>query len=55
MGSRIARPKVSLRIESRVSTPEQLEAGKKLFKRLLERAQSSLPNSNDSEQVDAKT
>lgn len=47
------RPKVTFSIESRKATPVQLEAGKRLFSRLLARAQSSIQN--ESKEVDAKT
>jgi len=44
-------PEVTFRIEVRSATSEQLEAGKRLFSRLLARAQTK----NESQQVDAKT
>jgi len=43
MESRIAKPEVTFRLESRPLTPEQLKAGKRLFKRLIARAQSTIP------------
>ena len=43
MQRRIDQPKVSFRIESRPLTLVQLEAGKRLLKRLIARAQSNIP------------
>jgi len=37
-------PEVIFSIESRPTTAEQQEAGKRLFKRIMARAQSNLPN-----------
>jgi len=45
-------PEVTISIELRPATPEQIEAGKRLFSRLLAKAQSS---SHESQEVDAKT
>lgn len=44
-------PEVTFRIEVRSATSEQLEAGKRLFSRLLARAQTK----NESRHVDTKT
>ncbi len=44
-------PEVTFSVEPRPASPEQLEAGKRLFSRLLARAQTN----NESEQVDGKT
>ena len=46
-------PEVTFSIEVRPATSTQLEAGKRLFSRLLARAQSSIQN--ESKEVDAKT
>jgi hypothetical protein len=43
MQSRVDKPKVSFSIERRQLTPAQLEAGKRLFKSLIARAQSNIP------------
>jgi len=45
-------PEVIFSIESRTSTPAQLEAGKRLFKRLVARVQSSIQTSNESKQIE---
>jgi len=45
------RPEVTFSIEIRPATSAQLEAGKRLFSKLLARAQTK----NESQQVDAKT
>ena len=49
----LKRPEVKFSIETRPSTSAQLEAGKRLFSRLLARAQSSIQN--EPKEVDAKT
>lgn len=48
-------PEVTFSIEIRPCTSTQLEAGKRLFSRLLARAQSSSQNDNESKHVDTKT
>ena len=51
----LKRPEVTFSIEIRPSTSAQLEAGKRLFSRLLARAQSSTQTSSESKHVDTKT
>jgi len=48
------KPNVRFQLVSRKLTPAQAEAGKRLFKRLVARAQSSNLTSNESKQVDKK-
>jgi len=43
MQSRIDQPKISFRVEIRPLSPAQQEAGKRLFKSLIAKAQSSIP------------
>jgi hypothetical protein len=42
----LKRPEVTFSVAIRPSTPAQLEAGKRLFKRLIDRAQSNMPDDN---------
>ena len=46
-------PEVKFQLVSRKMTPAQADAGKRLFKKLVARAQSSIQN--ESKEVDAKT
>lgn len=48
-------PEVKFRIEIRPCTNMQLEAGKRLFSKLVATAQLSLQTSNESKQIDTKT
>ncbi len=48
-------PKVTFSIELRSATPIQLEAGKRLFSRLLVKAQASQKFSNEAKQINMKT
>jgi len=50
----LKRPEVTFSIEVRSATPTQLEAGKRLFSKLMARAQSSCQTSNESRQDDTK-
>ena len=45
---------VKFSIEIRPATSTQLEAGKRLFERLVARAKSSIQTSNESKQVEKK-
>jgi len=49
----LKKPEVRFQLISRKLTPQQADAGKRLFKRLVARAQSSIQN--ESKEVDAKT
>jgi hypothetical protein len=49
------RTEVAFGIELRPATSAQLEAGKRLFSRLLARAQSSIEASKEQEKTDSKT
>ncbi len=48
-------PEVIFSIELRPATPTQLEAGKSLFKRLVNRMQSSTQTSNEQKNINTKT
>jgi len=47
-------PAVTFELVCRKLTPVQVEAGRRLFKRLVARAQSSIQTSNESKQVEKK-
>jgi hypothetical protein len=51
----LKQPEVKFSIEIRPATSTQLEAGNRLFSRLLARVQSSSQTNHKSKQVDAKT
>jgi len=51
---RTPEPRVTLEIEIRPAGVLQKEAGKRLFNKLLARAQSSLQTSNESEQINKR-
>ncbi len=51
MQSRNTKPRVTFSIEMRSVTSTQLEASKRLFSRLLVRAQSNLKTSNEFKQI----
>jgi len=51
----LKQPEIKFSIEIRPATSTQLEAGKRLFSRLLARAQSSLQTNNESKQVETRT
>jgi len=49
----LKQPEVKFQLVSRKLSPAQAEAGKRLFKKIVARAQSSIQN--ESKEVDAKT
>lgn len=48
-------PEVTFSLEMRPATQEQVEAGKRLFSRLMERAQLSIRASHESKEIGTKS